>query len=137
MHSAIISGRSEHSRGSWKRVFRAYSSFFRCDSSSVSRPDPIVSISSSTNIGQAREREGEGVEEWREDRRGKSNMVDGKLLSNKIPRIYGERSGNDLPGRQNSLSTSGKSITSLSSPPRPVSSLFPLRIDWHRGLSHK
>lgn len=60
MHSAIISGRSEHSRGSWKRVFRAYSSFFRCDSSSVSRPDPIVSISSSTNIGQAREREGEG-----------------------------------------------------------------------------
>lgn len=64
-------------------------------------------------------------------------MVDGKLLSNKIPRIYGERSGNDLPGRQNSLSTSGKSITSLSSPPRPVSSLFPLRIDWHRGLSHK
>lgn len=137
MHSAIISGRSEHSRASWKRVFRAYSSFFRCDSSSVSRPDPIVSISSSTNIGQAREREGEGVEEWREDRRGKSNMVDGKLLSNKIPRIYGERSGNDLPGRQNSLSTSGKSITSLSSPPRPVSSLFPLRIDWHRGLSHK
>lgn len=60
MHSAIISGRSEHSRASWKRVFRAYSSFFRCDSSSVSRPDPIVSISSSTNIGQAREREGEG-----------------------------------------------------------------------------
>lgn len=136
MHSAIISGRSEHSRASWKRVFRAYSSFFRCDSSSVSRPDPIVSISSSTNIGQARERE-RGGEEWREDRRGKSNMVDGKLLSNKIPRIYGERSGNDLPGRQNSLSTSGKSITSLSSPPRPVSSLFPLRIDWHRGLSHK
>lgn len=60
MHSAIISGRSEHSRASWKRVFRAYSSFFRCDSSSVSRPDPIVSISSSTNIGQTREREGEG-----------------------------------------------------------------------------
>lgn len=59
MHSAIISGRSEHSRASWKRVFRAYSSFFRCDSSSVSRPDPIVSISSSTNISQAREREGE------------------------------------------------------------------------------
>lgn len=80
---------------------------------------------------------GRGREGWREDRRGKSNMVDGKLLSNKIPRIYGERSGNDLPGRQNSLSTSGKSITSLSSPPRPVSSLFPLRIDWHRGLSHK
>lgn len=137
MHSAIISGRSEHSRASWKRVFRAYSSFFRCDSSSVSRPDPIR-FHLIVDKYRPGTREGErGGEEWREDRRGKSNMVDGKLLSNKIPRIYGERSGNDLPGRQNSLSTSGKSITSLSSPPRPVSSLFPLRIDWHRGLSHK
>lgn len=39
-------------------------------------PDPIVSISSSTNIGQAREREkGRGRRGGR-DRRGKSNMVE-------------------------------------------------------------
>lgn len=102
-------------------------------------PGPIRSFPShrrqiSARHERERKEEGGGEGGIVEESRTWSN---GKLLSNKIPRIYGERSGNDLPGRQNSLSTSGKSITSLSSPPRPVSSLFPLRIDWHRGLSHK
>lgn len=90
MQSYLGGRESEDSRAPWKRVFRAYSSFFRCDSSSVSRPDPIVSISSSTNIGQAREKGEKGRGGVRGERivGGKSNMVDGKVLSNKIPRIY-------------------------------------------------
>lgn len=104
-------------------------------------PGPIRSFPSHRRQISARHerRERKGGEGWRERIvGGKSNMVDGKLLSNKIPRIYTGRGAETicLAGRY-SLSTSGKSITSLSSPPRPVSSLFPLRIDWHRGLSHK